>query len=371
MKQPSIPGLNKVSLAAIEQKANQTSTSSKISKRTSPKTRDFNYANIIEKINSNSEEDMKELADVQLSSSDSHDDASEANLVSNENQIVVKTVKFKSGTTADFYRVFIPFEDLESAIVVKKCNKRYQALLSVNNTHLLSKSLKEEGQLYDCYGQLLEDGKISNWDGSRRYFAAKSAGVGLWFLVTKRNDISESDKRSFFTKFHLYEPQSLVDKGYEYLELMQTEQYKQVEIAKLYKVSKAHVTAAIQSTEIPAIIIGLFPSTNDLTSRELIDLRKISKMIVEQHHDLTKFILDLDIKAGTSKKEVFDFLQESITSKATKDMNASQHNESEKWFSQLKLINKSSLQYNLKLNNLTDSKKAKLEEFLEELSKED
>tara|TARA_R110002033_G_scaffold135713_2_gene175266 strand:+ start:30209 stop:31273 length:1065 start_codon:yes stop_codon:yes gene_type:complete len=349
-----IPGVNQAQMDKIK-KGNESQPSQKNTQgngRPSPKNRD--YSSVINRIHDASVTELKDASENSSSDTDDHID--------------VKTITLKSGAEIDFYRVFIPHEKLKESIVVTDSNKRKQALLSRNNTYKLAQSLKEEGQLYDCYGELLPDKRISNWDGSRRFFSALDAGIGLWFLVTKETNILPSDKNNLITKFHLYEPPSIIDNGYEYLDLYQNEKYSHQEIAELFGVSRSNVTKSIQSTEIPTYIIALFQVTNELSFRDLSSLRSISSELKRQERDLESFIKDMDIQPGTRKQEIFNFLSEAITKK--EDDSGSEIAVKSN-YATFKLINKKNLTYQINLTQLTDDKKRKLEEFLVELNTND
>ncbi|MBO1897729.1 hypothetical protein HNW13_018485 [Shewanella sp. BF02_Schw] len=349
-----IPGVNQAQLDKIktesESKPNQKKSSG--NGRPSPKNRD--YTSVINRISESTVTELKDASENTVSEDSDTD-----------NHIDVKTITLKSGAEIDFYRVFIPHEKLKESVVVTNSNKRKQALLSRNNTYKLAQSLRQEGQLYDCYGELLPDKRISNWDGSRRFFSALDAGIGLWFLVTKENSILESDKKNLITKFHLYEPPSIIDNGYEYLELQQTGKYSHAEIAELFDVSRSNVTKSILATEIPTYIVALFQVTNELSFRDLSLLRTISSKLNKQEDDLESFIGDMDLQPGTSKKEIFNFLSEAVIKDAEDSGKEPSSNGNVPTF---KLINKKEFSYQINLTQLTDDKKIKLEAFLAELN---
>ncbi|GGB52905.1 hypothetical protein GCM10011607_11750 [Shewanella inventionis] len=280
-----------------------------------------------------------------------------------EQKIKHKEIELASGRVVDFYEIFIPHSQLADSIVVLKDNPRWQEALSEFNTKDLIDSLKTTGQLYNCYGEVLEDGRISNWDGSRRLFAAEKAGIGLNFTVTKARDISASDIQALIEQLALFEEQSIYDKGMQFAYLQNNFKYSHSEIAKIKSVSKSTVTRYINSaTSIPPALIRLFPVTNELSARDLDLLANMCKKIYSITDDIDTFISNLKIDIGTSKSTIFKLLKDSLPVERVK---AETSNDTPLY----KALDKQKLKYKVSVTveNFTDEKRERFEKFLKEL----
>ncbi|QIR16670.1 hypothetical protein [Shewanella aestuarii] len=272
----------------------------------------------------------------------------------------------QSGRTVKFYEIHIPHDKLKEAILIPDINPRAQNVLSEHNTHQLIESLKT-GQERNCFGQLLPDGRILAWDGSRRTYAARLAEVGLNFSVTTESDISAVDITAVIRKINLQEKQSIYDTALQYQSLKHKYKYTNVELAKAIKVSKGVITKYLKLLDIPACFISIFPVTNELTYRDLVNLLLIKNKLDKLDLNYDNFLEQLDIEIGTPKEVILNKIKISLAALSHNDTDT-EDAEDAALKVRFKLTDKHNQTYSCTVNKLTEEKKKKLEIFLNELN---
>jgi hypothetical protein len=240
-----------------------------------------------------------------------------------EEKLAIVDLELKSGRKVQFYRVFIPNTALSTYVRIDPViNTRLQEDLSENNTSKLSDSLRK-GQLTDCYGDMSEDGVIDCWDGSRRTFAAIPANVGLWYRVPVdgTKEISTKDKMAIADESHLYEKLSPRDRANKYKRLMTEYQYSLKDLAIQFECNVSSVYRDLATLTVRADIIRLFNVINEISYRDYNTLLSIQKSLEAKYPEeerLAEYISELQIKPGTRKEEVIEYLQEALPKPVTK-----------------------------------------------------
>lgn len=215
-----------------------------------------------------------------------------------------------SGKEVEFTLEHIPFEKLESVLFVDmENNGRDQSALTEASVKPIIDTIITH-QYFPAIGRKIND-KIEILDGSRRWAAAKIAGVGLDILVP--DEYIESPDARYLTKtIQTAKEHSLRELGIWLIAEKDKRKLDQKQLAEKEGMSAAKVSRAIQCASVPAEMLSIFPVQSDLTYPDFKSLLGMASFIEKENLNLSVF-LDMvkdDIKEvkEVNKDDVKDYI---------------------------------------------------------------
>ncbi|MEZ8030417.1 ParB/RepB/Spo0J family partition protein [Enterovibrio norvegicus] len=219
--------------------------------------------------------------------------------------------RMASGNDAEFYEEFLDFETLsdpEKCYVEQEVNGRNQELNHTVARQLLTQSLKKN-QYYPIIVKKHHDGRYEVLDGSRRTMSAIELRKGLRAFVTTANVLGTDAKALARDIQNNGKELSLYEFGEELLRVKLSECMNQKQLAVHYSTSERKISDAIKAAEVPASIVGLFSSVNDISIPEFKALHKLCYSIgdEERANSISKIANDVraEVIAYTNECSIY------------------------------------------------------------------
>ena len=242
--------------------------------------------NILERAGESVRSASVEVAVKQL---ESMDEKSKSEILERMGVSVVsrKLISLQSGKEVYFNLVELSGRsEIESKTRVHSLNGRDE--LTAHAVSDITPTIKQ-GQLYDAYGVLSDDGVIEVLDGSRRRKAAILEDAHFKIYVAEE-PITLSDAKYISDLAKLSKSLSAREKGFQYQSIMEREGIEtQKDLSAHLGLSEAAITRCINASEISNDLLSLYPDPNGLNLKTYTDLRGIEKKLEERKYSLKEF----------------------------------------------------------------------------------
>ncbi|QIR16476.1 ParB N-terminal domain-containing protein [Shewanella aestuarii] len=218
-----------------------------------------------------------------------------------------------SGREVAFETITIAAEDVERLTKVHKQNRRLQNELRARS---LAKSIARQ-QYYSCIATLV-DGIYELSDGSRRRSAAIEAKRPLRVMYCKEI-LTTAEVKGLIKELQSAEEHSPRDHGAYFESLLNDVENPMTkeQIIEEEGISEAQYERYMRAWSVPQLLVDLFEEPRDLGDVSFRTLKKVANKIGDSDA-LKKFVDQLDIKPGTSLKEVMAYIVEAAGLKKAK-----------------------------------------------------
>ena len=191
----------------------------------------------------------------------------------------VSFITLNSGRRVRFEAIYVGAEQIAEKTKVHEFNLRNQEAVTIDMCDDILPSIRKAGVKMPVLATRTEDDVLHIFDGSRRRFAALTAGCGLHVDATDEvlsdDEIAELSHITNLTKIS-----SLYDRGRYYQ--LQKEKYPELsqnQLADYLGIAPSALGYALQAYEVPPAIYQIFPSKTELGRTQSQALYKLIKSL--------------------------------------------------------------------------------------------